>query len=152
MWWCFVVVHPGYGQAALRRSFGGSLARIMRQVEAGAPEVGKDRFGDVPDPSITNQVSARWGNMKRPPARQGLTGEDAEATAGAVFPGVHRHAATHTVFATADAQSNTGFPPRKSTVNTRTRSAMDIPGQPNVFGGAPSMPALGVGNLVHAQT
>lgn len=124
----------------------------MRQVEAGAPEVGKDRFGDALDPSITNQVSARWGNMKRPPARQGLTGEDAEATAGATFPGVHRHAANHTVFATADAQSNTGFPPRKSTVNTRTRSAMDIPGQPNVFGGAPSMPALGVGNLVHAQT
>lgn len=127
----------------------------MRQVEAGAPEVGKDRFGETLDPSITNQVSARWGNMKRPPARQGLTGEDAESTSGATFPGVHKHAAPHTVFATADAQSNLDPEKhKKSTVKTRARSAMDRPGPefPNLASGAPSMPALGVGNLVHAQT
>lgn len=142
--------HAGDSEAGLLRD---SLVRIMRQVEAGAPEVGKDRFGETIDPSITNQVSARWGNMKRPPARQGLTGEDAESTSGATFPGVHKHGATHTVFATADAQSNLEFPhPKKSTVKTRARSAMDRPGLPNLASGAPSMPALGVGNLVHAQT
>jgi hypothetical protein len=131
-----------------------NVRRILRRVDAGAPEVGKDRFDEDIDPSITNQVSARWGNMKRPPARQGLTGEDAEATSGATFPGVHRHAATHTVFATADAQSNNELPWKKSTVKTRARSAMDRPGReyPNIASGAASMPALGVGNLVLAQT
>ena len=149
----FTVPPAGHSQAGLLRS---TITRIMREVEAGAPEVGKNRFGETIDPSITNQVSARWGNMKRPPARQGLTGEDAESISASTFPGVHKHAATHTVFATADAQSDQGFPPKKSTVKTRARSAMDRQGpefeNTNVGSGAPSMPALGVGNLVHAQT
>lgn len=144
-----------HAQAGLLQSLGSSLVRILRQVEAGAPEVGKDRFGDDPNPAVTNEVSARWGNMKRPPARQGLTGEDAESTAGATFPAIHRHAANHTVFATADAQSNIDGK-KKSTVKTRARSGVDFAGNtmptPNIPSGAPSAPALSVGNLVHAQT
>lgn len=145
----------GSTHADLLQSFSNSIMRVLRERgEMGAFDVGRDRFGETIDPSISNQVSARWGNMKRPPARQGLTGEDAESTAGSTFPGVHKHAAPHTVFATVDAQSNLDFPHKKSTVKTRARSAMDRPGLefPNVASGAPSMPALGVGNLVHAQT
>lgn len=86
---------------------------------------------------------------------QGLTGEDAESISGSVFPGIHKHAAPHVVFATVDAQSNLDWDKhKKSTVKTRTRSAVDRPefDGPNIGSGAPSMPALGMGNLVLAQT
>lgn len=137
---------------------------------------------------------------------QGLTGEDAESISGSVFPGIHKHAAPHVVFATADAQSNLDWDRhKKSTVQSRARAATDRPefGGPNVragmlsgegragctpqhsipssapacqelatqeasnglsrrsvsismllwrVAGAPSMPALGMGNLVLAQT
>jgi hypothetical protein len=59
------------------------------------------------------------------------------------------------VFATADAQSNLDWDKhKKSTVKTRARSATDRPefGGPNVASGAAGMPALGMGNLVLAQT
>jgi hypothetical protein len=146
--------------AALR-----GVQRLLCEVKAGAPEIGRLRWNETIDPSISNTVSARWGNMKRPPARQGLTFNDAEATAGSVFPGIQRHAAPHVVMATADAQSNLHEPGRKkSTVRTRARSAMTRPwlvdaegfsGErraPNLASGAGSMPALTVGNLVQAQT
>jgi hypothetical protein len=139
--------------------------RIRLMLEAGAPEVGQARWRASAEPSISNAVAARWGNMKRPPARQGLTLQDAESLSASAFPGVHRHAAPHVVMATADAQSNLHEPRKKSTVRSRARAAVTrpwlqaAPGKdsnssefPNQASGAPSAPLLTVGSLVLAQT